>query len=421
MLRPTHTHEDYTANLVMVNTHPGVKRKKKTVAEEAVKKKKKKETRGRKVKKGRNIYVFDITLLPSASQKKILNRDQRLFKKMYIFANERLSHPIERQKDGFFYFWDIDAKLHKSRLNVPLKGVLPYSPKQVMMEQTEMISQSTWMRKASYQVTHRATVMAFRDNSPKFKKRNPAFDYENSYEAKVSYRIKNGALYIRKHRTSIPIAETIPHGGLESVVITRNSDGSYTARISILERADKAESLTNDRRGVLETDTKKVKLECSEYLPEQLEVALDKFKNRVYGLITNTISYHSLRHSYMACLSVSKGLYGQKVSKYFDMYNMAALSVYLQLKEDESQRDENYKPKDFFVITEGFRFEGKTLYVSRLDIKVTLEDKLDGKHYDYLVFYKKKNGQWLVSGKKRKKKIFLNLSRIARTFYSAET
>jgi hypothetical protein len=118
----------------------------------------------------------------------------------------------------------------------------------------------------------------------------------------------------------------------------------------------------------------------------------------------------------MSCLAVSKRLYGQKVSKYFDMYNMAALSVYLQLKEDESQRDENYKPKDFFVITEGFRFEGKTLYVSRLGIEVTLEEKLDGKHYDYLVFYKKKNGQWIVSGKKRKKKIFLNLSRIARTF-----
>lgn len=416
MLRLTHTRQDYTAKLCGVSTHSGVKSKKKATEDKSVKKKKKKETRGRKAKKGRNIYTFDITLLPSASQKKILNREQRLFKKMYLFANERLSHSIERKPDGFFYFWDIDADLHKSRLHVPSKGVLPYSPKQIMMEQTEIISQSTWMKKATYQVTHRATVMAFRDNSTKYRKRNPVFDYENSYEAKMAYRIKNGALYIRKHNTSIPIAETIPHGGLESVIITKNPDGSYTARISMLERADKAESLTNDRRGVLETDTKKVKLECPEYPSKQLDIALEKFKDRVYGLITNTSHYYGLRESYVSCLGVSKDLYGQKISKYFDMYNMAALSVYLQLKEDESQRDENYKPKDFFVITEGFRFEGKTLYVSRLGIEITLEEKLGGKYYDYLVFRKKKDGTWIVSGKKRKKKIFLNLSRITRTF-----
>ena len=402
MYKPTHTEKDYTAEYLGQRIHEGTRQNKNS------KKKKSSDKRGRKSKEGRIVRKFKVTLLPNPQQESYLNLDLQFFNSIFLYTMERLSEKPERTPDGLYHGYDV-AKARKTAVPHRVAGVVPHTPKYIMDSQNALIKDSEWMKGCTYQVSYRATMQAFIAATQPQTERE-FFPNGGTFEAKLCYRIVNGLLYTKKFDQLINIKESIPKGGLESIRITKEVDGGWSAIVEILEAYDKAEDIRESKKGVLETDTKTSPLLVITAHQEKVLVE----KAALFNKVANTAINEKIGHrSLMDKLEIYQETYEtQEVD--FGLINMACVAANARIYKYRKQNTPPKISKNYIALSEGFYIKDNVLHLPKWGIRLTIKkgSRLNRGWFDYIVICRNKNGDWRISGKRQKRKIFRNLSRI---------
>lgn len=412
MLKPTHTQEDYTAMYIDTFIQSGSKYSRT--------KAKKCKTRGRKPKAGRRVRKFYITLSPTDEQETCLFTDLAFFRNIYDYTIERLKEPSIKRPDGLYYYYDVEKKQSVSTVRRREKRVLPHSPGYIMQCKNDIIEENPWMKDATYQVSYRAVVSAYNDQEGSVSRQ--AFNYklfsgENSYEAKLCYRIQNGMLFLKKYNQYIKINETIPQGGLEAIRIKLNDDGKWVAEISILDKYDKADDIQEGRNGMLKTDTKKVELKATENVSKKLEE-----KVLLFNFLSNKIIRREDR------ITKVNNVLQQFDAKYLGqwdevhdlkdhgMMNMCAVAAMARMKKFVKTGKKVPISTQYVALSDGFYIKDKKLFIPDWGISIPMDKNLRGKWFDFIIISKNKDGGWELRGSKQDRRKFKNLNRQTRAF-----
>lgn len=400
MYKPTHTEHDYTAEYLGSRVHKGSGRSCK---------KRSSERRGRKSKKGRVVRKFRVTLLPNPHQESCLDMDLEFFNEMYLHTLSMLYQEPKRTASGNYYGYDIKNR-RKTVAIRKSKWLSPHTPKFIMNSQNSIIKAEEWMKECTYQVSYRAVVNAFSDFTKPVEERE--FNHGgNTYEAKICYRLISGYLYLKKFDQMVEIKETIPIGSLETIRVTK-SEAGWSAVVEILEPYDKAEDIREGRKGVLETNTKESTLKTNE-----LDQRLLERKARFFTHIANTIINEEFEdRSVVEKMTCYQNVYDPEEVD-IGLLNMACVAANARIYKYRKRNTPPNISKNYIALSTGFYIKDDKLYLKwGAVIPVQKGSRLNRKPLEYIVIKKEKDGVWTVSGKRRKRNIFRNLSRICKQF-----
>jgi len=406
MHKPTHTENNYTAEYLGVRRHEGSRKNTST------KKKKVSDKRGRKPKEGRLIRKFKVTLLTTPQQDKNLDLDLKFFNSMYLYTRERLSEDLVCTADNVYTGYDVE-NTRKTVIHHKRVGVVPHTPKYIMDSQNSLLAEQKWMQGCTYQVSYRATIHAFSDAIKPYAERE-FFPNGDTFEAKLCYRIVNGFLYLKKFDQLINIKESLPKGGLESIRITKGVDGGWSAVVEILEPYDKAEDIRESKKGILETDTKTSALIClSGYREDTLVEKAALFNKIANRIIKDRFGHKSLMDKLEACQDEYEV---HEID--IGLINMACVAANARSYKYRKRNTPPKISKNYIALSTGFYIRDNILHIPKWGLIISIKkgSRLNKKWLDYIVITQNKSGGWEISGKRQKRKIFRNLSRIVREF-----
>lgn len=276
------------------------------------------------------------------------------------------------------------------------------------------------MRACTYQVSYRATVNAFADFvNPLIRKGQKSLFSGNTFEAKICYRLINGLLYLKKFNQTIRIKETLPKGSLESIRITRDGD-SWSAIVEVLEPYDKAEDIREGKNGVLATSTREHKIFPDHRTESILISKMHLFSDAASEVVNGYCRDRSLNDKIM--------LYQLKVGKgedNLDLFNMACVAANARAKRNRRARKKSEEkpefirlPKNYLSLSEGFYIDKNILHLTRWGVSINMKSSpiLCKKSLEYIVIKRDQQGNWSLSGKRQKRFIVRNLSRIVKEF-----
>lgn len=409
MYKTTKTEHDFTAQYLGERVHEGTG---------LVQRKRTGERRGRKSKQGRYVRKFKITLLPTPEQVACLEADLLFFNNIYTYTKERLGEPFHKDASGMSHGYDVGKRKSGAVFRL-VDSFVPHTPKYLMNSQNDLIKSHDWMRACTYQVSYRATVNAFADFvNPLIKKGRKSIFDGNTFEAKICYRLINGLLYLKKFNQMVKIKETLPKGSLESIRITKNAD-SWTAVVEILYPYDKAEDIREGKNGILETSTREHKIFPDHRTESILISKMHLFSDAASEVVNGYYRDRSLNDKIL--------LYQAKVGKEennLDLFNMACVAANARAKRNRRSRKKKEAkelirlPKNYFSLSEGFYIDKNILHLTRWGISINMKSspKLCKKSLEYIIIKRDQQGNWSLSGKRQRRYLVRNLSRIVKEF-----